>query len=390
MDGAVVHLLRLLELSVASLEPPILHPCLRVLRAALRQFAVQPLNPLHRLISFSLLFLLFPLFLLLLVGLLGCIVREGSQPAILVLDALAENLGPQGNQHFVLQRTAAQSLATILQVLRGAQTRNALLVAVGEIQNEHGNVQLGSDQKHFLAVISSFQNDMEQRFDRFVRFVNRNQKLQVAHRHFQQLASIFLVRKPTHSLLVQIRNELYASPRLFALTLRVRRSSSIRNQRNVPSGHRNQKIHRLLEGFDGARQQLQVLHHARHTLLHLASIGVEPNERKHDFLGHFLLRLRLAEERFDRFIKRGNIAIRRQRRRGVSQSGDQQRENRGRSGDIGRSEEFLAWRGSQIETEAACCASCRAMKRASSNWDRFRFAISSDAEEEEEEESRES
>ena len=73
-------------------------------------------------------------------------------------------------------------------------------------------------------------------------------------------------------------------------------------------------------------------------------------------VGHFLLRLRLAEERFDRFIERGNIAVRRQRRRGVSQSGDQQRDNRGRSGDIGRSEEFLAWRGSQIETEAACCA----------------------------------
>ena len=370
MNGSVVHLLRLLELPVAPLEPPVLHPHLRVLRAALRPLAIQPLNSLHRLFSLLLLLSLLSLLLLLsLLGLLGCVVGEGSQPATFVLNALAENLGAQGNQHFVPQRTATHRLAAILQVLRGTQTRNALLVAVGEIQDEHGNVQLGSDQKHLLRLISPSQNDMEQSFDRFVRFVDRNQKLQVAHRHFQQLASILLVRKPFHSLLVQIRDELYNSLRFSAFTLRVRRSCSVHDQRNVPSSHGNQKIHRLFEGFDGARQQIQVFQNTRNALLHLAAIGVEPNERKHDFLGHFLLRFRFVEERFNRFIERRNIAVRRQGGRCVGQSGDQQRENRGRSSEIGRSEEFLAWRGSQIETEAACCASCRAMKRASSNWD---------------------
>ena len=208
---------------------------------------------------------------------------------------------------------------------------------------------------------------MEQSFDRFVRFVDRNQKLQVAHRHFQQLAAILLVRKPLHSLLVQIRDELYTSLRVSAFTLRVRRSCRVRDQRNVPSSHGNQEIHGLLEGFNGARQQIQVFQNTRNALLHLPAIGVEPNEREHHFLGHFLLRLGFVEERFGRFIEGRNIAVRRQRGRCVGQSGDQQRENRGGSSDIGRSEEFLAWRGSQIETEAACCASCRAMKRASSN-----------------------
>ena len=66
MNGSVVHLLRLLELPVAPLEPPVLHPHLRVLRAALRPLAIQPLNPLHRLFSL--------LLLLSLLGLLGCVV----------------------------------------------------------------------------------------------------------------------------------------------------------------------------------------------------------------------------------------------------------------------------------------------------------------------------
>ena len=138
MDGAVVNLLRLLEPRVAPLEPPVLHPHLRVLAAALRQLAVQPLDPLHRLFSLALL------------ALLRSVLRQGSQVAVLVLDALAEDLGAQGNQHFVREGAATHRLAAVLQVFGGAETRNALLVAVGEIQDEHGNVQLGRDQKHSL------------------------------------------------------------------------------------------------------------------------------------------------------------------------------------------------------------------------------------------------